>query len=477
MVQLFVGSDGVFGIALRTVALVVFAYVLFGKVFVSLGGGELLSSLAERVMGRYRGGPAKVAVISSAFFGMLSGSPVANVVGTGAFTIPLMKRVGYPADFAAGVEAVASTGGLLTPPVMGAAAFIMADFLGVGYSRVALAAVVPAALYYLALLAQVDLRAARLGLRGLDVPRAPLGELARRSWPYLVSFGVLLAGLFYLFARPEKAALYAAAALVACAAAVPAMRARLSKALVWMEELGREVLDVILVAAAAGLIVGSVAFTGLGVTLSRVLVELAEGNVWALLAATALASIVLGMGLPVTVCYILLAVLAAPALVSAGIEPMAAHMFLLYYGAVSFITPPVCTAAYAAASIAGTSMVRVGLQAIKLGIVAYVVPFAFVLHPEMLTFQTWWRVLADVPLVAAGALLLAAGLEGHLLGRLGPARRAALIVLGTVALVHPALWVKLVAACLGAVAGALERRAGRLGWALLATGKTATGDG
>ena len=360
---LFLGTDFLFGAPLRIAIFVVFAYILFGQVLFATGGGDLFLKLAHATMGRYRGGPAKAAVVASALFGSISGSAVANVASTGVITIPLMKRTGYSPTFAGAVEAVASTGGAIMPPVMGAAAFVMTEFLGISYGAVVLAALVPALAYYATLLIQVDLRAINEGLKGLpreDLP--PVAPVLKEGWVYIIPIVVLVGSIFLLNAEAATAALYGCGANIVLALLKPSARQALkpSRLVVLGMELAQSMVQITVVCAAAGFVVGLVAYTGLGVSMAQTLVDLAGNSLLLLALGTAVASIILGMGMPATACYILVAVLMAPALVAAGVQPLLAHLFVFYFGNFSFLTPPVALAAYAAASISGAPFVTVG---------------------------------------------------------------------------------------------------------------------
>jgi TRAP transporter 4TM/12TM fusion protein len=420
--QLFYGTDFMFGSPLRIAVLVVFAFILFGQVLFNTGGGEVFMKLAQAAMGRFRGGPAKMAVVASALFGSISGSAVANVASTGVITIPLMKRTGYVPAFAGAVEAVASTGGAIMPPVMGAAAFVMTEFLGISYAAVVVAALLPALTYYATLLIQVHLRALRVGLQGLteeEVP--PLGPVLREGWLYLLPIVVLLGAMFLVDLDAVVAALYATGANLLIALARRHTRSHLHprKLLRLCVEVAQGMVQMTIVCAAAGFIVGLVAYTGIGVSLAQGLVGAAGGNLLLLALFTALASLVLGMGMPATACYILVAVLMAPALVTAGVTPLLAHLFVFYFGNLSFLTPPVALAAYAAASIANAPFVATCWQAIRLALAGFIVPFIFLYKPGMALLGGTEEVVGAVFDAAVAVVLLAAAVEGYWFGVLG----------------------------------------------------------
>jgi len=438
--QLFLGSGSLYGIALRVAALIVFAFVFLAHGLFGYGGGDFLFGVAQTSMGRYRGGPAKMAVLASAFFGMLSGSAVANVAGTGTITIPLMKKNGYSPEFASAVEAVASTGGTVTPPVMGAAGFIIAEFLGVGYSEVVLIAIVPALLYYLGLFIQIDLRAVKKGLKGLpNVTRLPVGQLFTQGWLYLAALGILMYGLFFLYLRPEVAALYALGTLIVLGSVSKRTRQGLTGLLTILRTTGRGMLEITVIGAAAGIVIGVVNYTGLGLSLSRLLTDLSGGSLLLLALMTAVASIILGMGIPVTASYLFLAVLAAPALVQRGVPPLVAHMFIFYFGAFSFITPPICLAVFTAASIGGANQMKTALQAMRLAVAGYLVPFIFLFDRGVVLQGTPSQIAVGVLSAIAAIIAFCFALEGYFLRRLGWRKRVLYVAAGT-ALLIPGHW-------------------------------------
>ncbi len=427
--QLFYGTDFMLGAPLRIAVLVVFAFILFGQILFGTGGGEVFMNLAASTMGRYRGGPAKAAVAASALFGSISGSAVANVASTGVITIPLMKRTGYNPTFAGAVEAVASTGGAIMPPVMGAAAFVMTEFLGIAYSAVVLAALVPALAYYATLLIQVDLRALRVGLKGLPADELPaLAPVLRAGWVYLLPIAVLIGAIFFLDTDVAIAALYACASNIVLVLLMPGGRARLRPArlLQMCVNAAQAMLQITVVCAAAGFVVGLVSYTGLGVSLAQTLVGMAGGSLLLLALYTAAASIVLGMGMPATACYILVAVLMAPALVAAGVEPILAHLFVFYFGNFSFLTPPVALAVYAAASISGAAFMATCWQAVRLALAGYIVPFILLYKPGMALIGPAGSVALALFDTAVAVVLLAVAIEGHWRRPLGAFSRIAL---------------------------------------------------
>ena len=432
--QLFYGTDFMLGAPLRIAVLVVFAFILFGQILFGTGGGEVFMKLAHSTMGRYRGGPAKASVMASAMFGSISGSAVANVASTGVITIPLMKRTGYNPTFAGAVEAVASTGGAIMPPVMGAAAFVMTEFLGIPYSAVVLAALVPALAYYATLLIQVHLRALRVGLKGVPAEELPpLAPVLRQGWVFLIPIVVLICAIFFLDTDVAIAALYACAVNLALVLFLPGGLARLrpTRLLQMCVEAAQAMLQITVVCAAAGFVVGLVSYTGLGVSLAQNLVGLAGNSLLLLALYTAAASIVLGMGMPATACYILVAVLMAPALVAAGVEPILAHLFVFYFGNFSFLTPPVALAVYAAASISGAAFMATCWQAVRLALAGYIVPFILLYKPGMALMGSAGNVALALFDSAVAVVLLAVSIEGYWNRPLGALPR---LVLGGAAL-------------------------------------------
>lgn len=413
--QLYLGSDFVFGVALQTAGVVVFAFVLFGQFLFGTGGANFLLNLAQASMGKYRGGPAKIAVAASGLMGTLSGSAVGNVAAIGVVTIPLMKRTGYAPYFAGGVEAVSSTGGVIMPPVMGAAAFIMAQLLGIPFYQVALVAVVPAILYYMGAFLQVDLRAAKSGLKG--IPKEKLPSLKRTiidGWIYVLPIVLLIYFLFALRLRAELAAMYSVFALMIVASIKPSTRKFWRKLASMLEGATIGMLEVAVISAAAGLVIGILSYTGLGLSFSRMLTEFGGGNLLLLAILTAIASVILGMGMPITATYLFLAVLAAPAMVDLGVPPILAHMFVLYFGAYSFITPPVCMAVYAAAAIAKAPLLKTAWQAMKLAIAGYIVPFIFIYKPAMVFMGSPLDVVLAIIDAVLAVFCLAVAAEGYL---------------------------------------------------------------
>lgn len=428
---LYLDSNALLGVPLTVAASVVVAFVFFGQALYAVGGDRFITDLALIVMGKYRGGPAKVAVVSSALFGTVSGSAVANVAVDGAITIPMMKRTGYPPHIAAAIEAVASNGGQITPPVMGAAAFLMAEFLNIPYGQIALAAAIPAALYYLALFTQVDLEAAKHGLGGLPREQIPrFGGVLRLGWVFLIPLGFLIYGLMFANWEAGKAGIGAVALTFIVGALQRETRPGWKKILTAVEDTGRTLLDIVVITALAGLVIGALQLSGLTFKLSLILVSLSGGNVLALLALTAFVCILLGMSLPTAVVYITLAVLVGPALAQLGVDPLAAHLFLFYFGMLSLITPPDCLATYTAAAIAHSDFWQTGWTGMRLGIAAYVVPFVFALHPALIFKGAPDEIVLAVVASSIGTFLLAVGCAGYLFRSLDWLKRGILCASG-----------------------------------------------
>lgn len=433
----YTDSNSLIGLPLAIGATMVAAFVLFGEILFATGGGTLFTDFALATMGRFRGGPAKVSVLASSLFGTISGSAVANVAVDGIITIPMMKRAGYKPHVAAAIEAVASTGGQIMPPVMGVAAFIMADILGIPYASVALAALVPALLYYVALFVQVDLEAGKEGLKGLPAGELPrLGPILKMSYLVLVPLSVLVYTLFIIYLPPAKAALLSAAAALGTAIFQKDVRHNPGRLLTTLENTGRVLLELTVILGSAGFIIGIMTGTGLGAKLSLALANLGEGSILLLLVTTAVVGLVMGMGMPTTAVYLLLAIFVAPALVKLGIMPLAAHLFIFYFGCISVITPPVAFASFTAAALVGTDPMRTGWAGMRLGVLGYLVPFLFVFSPALLLRGTLWEILFSVVTAALGAWALGMALEGYFMQKLSVPQRV-LIGLGGLGLLIP----------------------------------------
>lgn len=438
--QLALDTGGVLGTPLKIAATVVVIFVAFGRLLDHLGGASFFTALATATMGGFRGGAAKIALVASALFGSISGSAVSNVATTGVVSIPLMRRAGFPASTAGGIEAVASTGGQLTPPVMGAAAFLMAEFLDISYAQVVVAALVPAALFYVALFFQIDLVAGRDGIRGVerqDRPRA--GPVLRTGWPYVAPFAALLGGLFWLNWQPDTAGLAAIGALLVVSTLLPQARAGLrpGSLLRALSEAGEALAQIVVITAAAGIVIGVLNETGLGFGMTTYLVGFAAEQMLGLLVLAAAISIVLGMGMPTVAVYVLLAVLVAPAIIRLGVDGTAAHLFVLYFGMMSMVTPPVAIAAFAAATLAGSGPMATALAAMRFGWPAFVLPFAFVINPALILKGGAAEIALAVLLAIAGVGCVTAAICGWCHRPLRAIERLIAFAIGSCALFWP----------------------------------------
>ncbi|WP_340161451.1 TRAP transporter fused permease subunit [uncultured Hoeflea sp.] len=465
LLYLYNDTNGIPGLVLNVGATQILGFIVFGAVLNAVGGSELLTRLAMSAMGHRQGGPAKVAILASSLFGTLSGSTVANVMSTGVVTIPMMKRSGFPARYAAAIEAVASNGGQIAPPVMGATAFIIAEFLQISYAEVVLAALLPAIFYYLLLYRQVDRYAAANGLSGEPKENLPrVGDALMRSWPLLFPLGALIYFLFFLGYAPGKSALYAsAAAFVLHLVMAPRDAERLALIPRIAMRAGETLIPILLVCAIAGIIIGTINITGLGFALTLALGQIAEyGGVLPLLAVTALIAIVLGVGMPTSGVYVVVAVLLAPALVAQGVPMISAHFFIFYFGLLSMLTPPVAIASYAAASIADSDMWQTGTTGMKLAAVAYLLPFVFAFNSALLFDGTWLEIgISCLTIYAAGHFLAEVLARRAAFGG-GLARwavgLAALALGGLTAVVPPDTPLAMAAAMLGVTAVLVSNR-------------------
>jgi TRAP transporter 4TM/12TM fusion protein len=442
--QLFLTTEGIFGIPLSVSATYVLIFVLFGSFMERTGTGKLFMDFAMAITGHTSGGPGKVAIVSSSLFGTISGSAVANVMVTGQISIPLMKRTGFRPPFAAGVEAVASTGGQIMPPIMGAAAFVMAEFLSVSYGQIIIWAVIPAILFYIACFSAVHFEAKRLKMVGLprsELPRLShvLYERGHQFLPVIIILVVLYSGY--------SAPMAALAGTLSCfpVAALRATTRRevtLPNILDAMADGARNTLAVALACASAGIIVGVVTLSGLGIVFTQFVSRLAQDTLLVALILTMVAGIILGMGIPTTPAYIIMTALLVPALVKLGVVTPAAHLFAFYFAILSAITPPVALAVYAAAGIAKSDLWTSGWASVKIGAAGFIVPFMFVYEPALLMIGDWPTILMSCVTASAGVVLFAAGLHGYLLIAAVPWQRIALMAAG-LGLIKPGLWTDL----------------------------------
>ncbi len=429
--HLYFTTEGIFGIPLGVSSTFIFLFILFGAYLESTGLGKFFIDLANALAGWASGGPAKVAVLSSGLMGTVSGSSVANVVGTGSLTIPMMKKLGYNANFAGAVEAAASTGGQLMPPVMGAAAFLMAEFVGVPYIDVVKAAAIPALLYFTGVWLGVHFEAKRKKLKG--IPRAelpnPLTLLKERGHlaiPLVVIVYLLVSGY-----TPMRAALVAIFLSILCAMLRKSTRMKPIEIVYGLERGAKGVLGVLVACASAGIIIGVVTKTGVGLRLASGLIDLAGGMLLPAMFFTMITAIVLGMGVPTTANYVITSTIAAPALEQMGVPVLAAHMFVFYFGIIADVTPPVALAAYAGAGISGGNALKTGVHASKLAIAAFIIPYVFVLSPVLLMVDATPLALVSVTLTALlGMIAISSALCGFLADHCRPYERILLIIAG-----------------------------------------------
>ena len=418
---LTIDPNGILGLPLLVTSTIVVSFVVFGNILNVAGGGAFFTDLALAAMGRFRGGTAKIAIAASALFGSVSGSAIANVASTGVITIPMMKKSGYSPSEASAIEASASTGGQLLPPVMGAVAFLMAEFLNVPYAEVALAALIPGLLYYTCLFIQADLLAARNGILALkraELPRAT--TVLIKGGHYILPFAVLVTGLFKYNLEAERAVAYATAVTLVLGIfrryGPSQMTLRgVFRALV---AAGTTVADIIVIGACAGAIIGVLNITAVSFGITLQLVSIGESSLFLLLITAAVLSIIMGMGLPTLGVYLLLATLTAPSLVELGLTPISAHMFIFFFGMMSLITPPIAVAAFAAANIGGAPPMKVGWKAVQFSWPAFILPFLFVYSPSLLMIGEPWRIAVAALTAVLGVALISSGLVGYATRRL-----------------------------------------------------------
>ncbi|MDA2934055.1 TRAP transporter permease [Acidobacteria bacterium AH-259-D05] len=412
--------QGLFGIPTGVCSNYVFYFILFAAFMEVSGGGQLFIDLAFRCTGTRRGGPAKGAIVGSSLLGTISGSAVANVSGTGVFTIPLMKRAGYSASFAGAVEAVASTGGQLMPPIMGSAAFIMAEMVGIPYLRIALYAAIPAIAYYIAVFLMVDLKAKEQGLIGFKPEELPQLDRLKSRLVLLLPMAILL---YYIFAgySLQKAAFSATLAVVVAGVFSPATRMSPADVLKALEMGARRAVGVTVPAAAAGVVVGVVSYTGIGLKFSSLIIMTSGGYLVPALVLIMVGCIIMGMGMPTSGAYIMGAILLAPALQNMGVEIVPAHLFVLYFCALSMVTPPVALASYVAASISGAGIMETGWQALKLSLAGFIIPYAFVFSPAIVLYGdltealgSWNQIVWTSGSLLVGIFALAGAIIQHL---------------------------------------------------------------
>jgi len=434
---LFVASDGVFGIPLYVCATYIVLFIIFGAVLIRSGAGRFFIDLAVALTGHRIGGPAKAAAVASNFMGTVSGSAVANVVTTGSFTIPLMKNLGYRPRFAAAVEACASSGGQITPPIMGAAAFVMAEFLEVPYTTIIVAAAIPAFLYFATIYFMVHLEADKHNIGSIPKEQLPrVGEVLAGGWHLLIALFVLIYFLLVGY-TPMKSAIWGIGTLFALSFINKGTRMSPVDLMAALEAGVRATVPVTIACACAGIIIGSVFVSGLGLKFTQSVIEISHGNLLVLLALTGVSAIVLGMGITTTAVYITVAALIVPALIKSGIVPIAAHMFAFYFGVVSAITPPVALASFAAAAIAKTPPMATAVESTRIGIAKYIVPLVFVYDPSLLFVGPLWLTAVSTALAMTGLWVLTIGLEGWYRGPVNPLQRLVVLIAATLILLPP----------------------------------------
>ncbi len=452
--SVYAGEAGIFGLPAGIAANIVIIFLVFGALMQGAGASKWFMDMAMALTGWSRGGPAKAAVVASAMFGSISGSPSGNSATTGVFTIPLMRNVGYTAPFAAAVEAVASTGGIILPPVMGAIAFIMAEWIETTYANIVIAAAAPALLYFLIVFVSVHLRAQRDGIERLPAEDMPsFWPVFFRGWYYLLPIVALVYFLVFQALDPGFAAAYACGAVLV-ASFLSKDRSNWLTPLRIMKAFEDGVTRWIVVAsitAAVGIMISALELSGVGVKVSRFIVELSAGDLLLTLLLVGIVSLIVGMGLDATPAYITLATLMAPALIRLGVSDMAAHLFVIYWGLASFFTPPTCIAVFVTSGLAGSRVWPTGWEAVKLGIAAFLIPFAFVLNDGLLMKGSVTNIALALSTAIAGACILAAAICGYAFGKLNPIQRL-LMAGGGLLLIGPGLYPPLAGAGLGALA-------------------------
>ena len=436
--QMYLTMDGIWSIPVGVSASFIFLFVLFGALLSASGTGSFFSDFADSLAGRTTGGPAKTAVISSALMSMLSGSSTANVVTTGSFTIPAMKRSGYPAHFAGGVEAVASTGGLIAPPVMGAAAFIMAEFLGVPYSKIMQAAAIPAFLYFLALLFMVDLEARRLGLtpsKDVTFP-SPFSVLRQRGYlmgPVIILVYALIEGY-----TPAMSSVWSIASLIILILLFDSKGRKRILKICWdgMTTAPKLIGPIVIACAVGGILAGVITLTGLGFRITTIITAVSGNSLIITLMLTMVIAVILGMGMPTSAIYIILAVILAPALEKMGVEPIAAHMFIFYGAVMSNITPPLAMASFAAAAISESNPWKTSWAAVRIGLTVFIIPFMFVYGPALVGVGTLWEIIQVLGTAIVGVFALSIACSGWFINPLGWWLRGSTLG-AAILLIHP----------------------------------------
>ncbi|MCX5824407.1 MAG: TRAP transporter permease [Deltaproteobacteria bacterium] len=459
--HLYIWSEGIWGVAMGVAAITIVGFIIFSSFITETGAGNFFTDIANATLGTKRGGPAKAVIISDALFGMVSGSTTASVMTTGVFTIPMMRKVGYSANFAGAVEAVAANGGQIMPPVMGAVVFIMCEFLQMPYREVVLASIIPALLYWLVLYLTIDYNAALQGMKGLSKAELPsLSVVLKRGWFYFLPLIALIYLLVVVALSPERSALSAVVVLLVACLFFKDVRMGPKRILKALALAGRSMVLVTSACATAGIIIGCMTLTGLGSKLSTMLLTAAQGEMFLLLLFSAIACYILGMGMSSIPVYLTVAILVAPALVKFGISPMAAHLFVFWWALTSFITPPVAIAAYAVASLSGGDPFRTGFEAMRLGAGIYVIPFMFVYRPGLLLMDSVGGIVLATVICILGVYAAAAALTGYFLTKTKIWERLSLFG-GALLIVFPGwmTWVGLIMIAIPMATQVLARKA------------------
>lgn len=429
--HMYLSTEGMLGIPIGVVSTFVFLFLLFGAFLGKTGVGQFFNDFANALTGRAVGGPAKVAVVSSALQGTISGSSIANTVASGSFTIPMMKKMGYRPEFAAAVEAAASTGGQLMPPIMGAAAFLMAEFTGVPYWKIAVSAAIPAILYFTGIFIAVHIEAKRLNLQGLTADEVPSLWYVIRTKGILFSPVIVIVVVLAMGYTPMRAGLLGIASSILAGSLFKENRMRPKDYIEALENGARTALGVAVVSATAGIVVGTISLTGLGLKLATGLVDLAGGNLMITMILAMISSIILGMGVPTTANYVITSTICSPALMHLGVPVVAAHLFVFYFGIIADITPPVCSAAFAGAGIAGANPLKTGFNASKLAVGAFIIPYMFVLSPELVLINATPLGLARIiPGAIIGMMAISSSVQGWMITRLSTVERIVLVLAG-----------------------------------------------
>jgi TRAP transporter 4TM/12TM fusion protein len=435
---LFMSKNGMFGVPLRVMTNFIYLFIAFGAFFETCGGTAFFVDLASALFGKLRGGPAKISVAVSGMMGMISGSAVANTVTTGTLTIPLMKRIGFEPHVAAAVEATASTGGQLMPPVMGAAAFIMAEYLGIAYIEVCKAAIIPAILYFLAIYSVVHFYSLKIGIQGLPADEIPvIKAVFRDKWMFTVPLIVLIGILVYGYS-PRIAVLFSLLATVVMSFFRKESRMTPSRIFESLAKTGYNSVMVACACATAGVVIGVVLLTGMGAKITSLVILLSGGSLFLALPTAMLASLLFGMGLPTVVCYVLLATTVAPSLVDMGVAPLAAHLFIFYFGMLCMVTPPVSFAAYAGAAIAGADPMKTGWTSWVFALAGFLLPYMFVYNNSLLLMGSVTSISLSILSAVIGVICLGAGIIGYFL-REAPTFERILLIAAAFLLIKPGL--------------------------------------